>query len=90
MEFFEDSMHLNIASEEQTIDTVEECQGMNDKEDNIMEMQDIVEPNVGVIFNTTDEAYNCYNGYAREIDFSVRILRTNKSKSKSNSSKLLQ
>ncbi|KAH7861615.1 hypothetical protein Vadar_028458 [Vaccinium darrowii] len=40
----------------------------------------VVEPKCGMIFDTADEAYTFYNGYARKIGFSVRKLRTNKKK----------
>ncbi|KAH7860187.1 hypothetical protein Vadar_010350 [Vaccinium darrowii] len=43
-----------------------------------------VEPKCGMIFDTADEAYTFYNGYARKIGFSVRKLRTNKSKADRN------
>ncbi|KAH7846330.1 hypothetical protein Vadar_012599 [Vaccinium darrowii] len=44
----------------------------------------VVEPKCGMIFDTADEAYTFYNGYARKIGFSVRKLRTNKSRADRN------
>ncbi|KAH7838581.1 hypothetical protein Vadar_028589 [Vaccinium darrowii] len=44
----------------------------------------VIEPKCGMIFDTADEAYTFYNGYARKIGFSVRKLRTNKSKADRN------
>lgn len=37
-----------------------------------------------MIFDTTKEAYDFYNTYARRVGFSVRILRTNKNRSDKN------
>ncbi|KAG5535643.1 hypothetical protein RHGRI_023410 [Rhododendron griersonianum] len=46
---------------------------------------EVIVPQCGMIFDTTDEAYNFYNGYARKIDFSVRKQKTNKSSKREDS-----
>ncbi|RZC82856.1 hypothetical protein C5167_045642 [Papaver somniferum] len=43
---------------------------------------ELVEPKVGMIFDTAKEAFDYYNEYARKIGFRVRILRTNMNRSK--------
>ncbi|XP_052203950.1 protein FAR1-RELATED SEQUENCE 5-like [Diospyros lotus] len=43
-----------------------------------------VDPKIGMTFDTTKEAYDFYNTYARRVGFSVRILRTNKNRSDKN------
>lgn len=40
---------------------------------------DSYSPHLGMSFNTIDEAYNCYNAYARMMGFSIRRQRTNRS-----------
>ncbi|KAG5559502.1 hypothetical protein RHGRI_009136 [Rhododendron griersonianum] len=51
-----------------------------DEGDNgLVDEVEVIGPQCGMIFDTADEAYNFYNGYARKIDFSVRKQRTNKS-----------
>ncbi|OUZ99541.1 FAR1 DNA binding domain [Macleaya cordata] len=41
------------------------------------DLDELVEPKVGMIFDTAKEAFDYYNEYARKIGFRVRILRTN-------------
>ncbi|XP_026389121.1 protein FAR1-RELATED SEQUENCE 5-like [Papaver somniferum] len=44
------------------------------------DLDELVEPKVGMIFDTAKEALDYYNEYARKIGFRVRILRTNAKK----------
>ncbi|KAI8541897.1 hypothetical protein RHMOL_Rhmol08G0096800 [Rhododendron molle] len=68
---FEDFMNLGSSYEKKAHEIDEGDNGLVDE-------VEVVVPQCGMIFDTVDEAYNFYNGYARKIGFSVRKLRTNK------------
>ncbi|KAI8534500.1 hypothetical protein RHMOL_Rhmol10G0094900 [Rhododendron molle] len=70
---FEDFMNLGSSYDKKDHEIDE---GDNGSVDEV----EIAVPQCGMIFDTADEAYNFYNGYARKIGFSVRKQRTNKSK----------
>ncbi|KAI3991373.1 hypothetical protein MKX01_034692 [Papaver californicum] len=50
-------------------------------EQRFCDFDELVEPKVGMIFDTAKEAFDYYNEYARKIGFRVRILRTNMNRS---------
>ncbi|KAI8551231.1 hypothetical protein RHMOL_Rhmol06G0168700 [Rhododendron molle] len=70
---FEDFMNLGSSYDKKDHEIDE---GDNGSVDEV----EIAVPQCGMIFDTADEAYNFYNGYARKIGFSVRKQRTYKSK----------
>ncbi|KAH7853652.1 hypothetical protein Vadar_005137 [Vaccinium darrowii] len=69
--------HLPELMEECSFEDFMKLGSRSDKKDH---EDKVVEPKCGMIFDTADEAYTFYNGYARKTGFSVRKLRTNKSK----------
>ncbi|XP_058204045.1 protein FAR1-RELATED SEQUENCE 11-like [Rhododendron vialii] len=74
---FEDFMNLGSSYDKKAHEIDE---GDNGSVDEV----EVIVPQCGMIFDTADEAYNFYNGYARKINFSVRKQRTNKSKAEQN------
>ncbi|KAG5528559.1 hypothetical protein RHGRI_029293 [Rhododendron griersonianum] len=69
---FEDFMNLGSSYDKKAHEIDEGDNGLVDE-------VEVAVPQCGMIFDTADEAYNFYNGYARKIGFSVRKQRTNKS-----------
>ncbi|XP_058180151.1 protein FAR1-RELATED SEQUENCE 5-like [Rhododendron vialii] len=74
---FEDFMNLSSSNDKKAHEIDEGDNGSIDE-------VEVIVPQCGMIFDTADEAYNFYNGYARKIVFSVRKQRTNKSKADQN------
>ncbi|KAI3924342.1 hypothetical protein MKW98_032543 [Papaver atlanticum] len=59
--------------------------GKSTEVDQIYRVYDeLIEPEVGMIFDTAEEAFDFYNEYARKIGFRVRIQRTNMNKAQRN------
>ena len=74
---FEDSINLDSTYDDKIVEINEGCHGLSELE-NLVKQVD--EPELGMSFDTADEAYKYYNEYARKIGFSVRKQRTNMSK----------
>ncbi|CAH9129164.1 unnamed protein product [Cuscuta epithymum] len=69
---------LNFCVGEETPIVNEEYRSSNNQ---LLEEGNIeIEPEIGMEFESAENAYNFYNSYARRIGFSVRIFRTNKNR----------
>ncbi|CAH9088451.1 unnamed protein product [Cuscuta epithymum] len=69
---------LNFVVSEDTPIVNEECGGLHN---HLLEENNIeIEPEIGMVFDSAENAYTFYNSYARRVGFSVRIFRTNKNK----------
>ncbi|KAI8534839.1 hypothetical protein RHMOL_Rhmol10G0127800 [Rhododendron molle] len=80
---FEDFMNLGSSYDKKAREIDE---GDNGSVDEV----EVAVSQCGMIFDTADEAYNFYNGYARKIGFSVRKQRTNKNVSSLTEVRLLE
>ncbi|XP_043714502.1 protein FAR1-RELATED SEQUENCE 11-like [Telopea speciosissima] len=82
----EDSDDYNTSSNNDLVDEVNEEEAVDlrlDGKENMSIMSTNVndlEPTISMVFSTDDEAYQRYNSYAKEMGFSVRKYRVDRSK----------